>query len=78
MKVGAQGILGAGRNGIGIAVKSRAGSAQIATMGMIEAMRMLGLLSAAAHNALIDVATPPVMGGGRQQGRIRIEGTETP
>ena len=73
LKVGAQGILGAGRHGIGIAVKSRAGSAQIATMGMMEAMRVLGLLSSAATNALVDVATPPVLGGGRLQGRITIE-----
>lgn len=73
LKVGAQGILGAGRHGIGLAVKSRSGSAQIATMGMIRAMQTLGMLSTAAVDALTDVARPPVLGGGRIQGRIQIE-----
>jgi L-asparaginase II len=78
LKVGAQGILGAGRGGIGIAVKSRAGSGAIATMGMIEAMQTLGLLSATALAGLTDVARPPVLGGGRIQGRVEIEGARRP
>jgi L-asparaginase II len=78
LKVGAQGILGAGRRGIGIAVKSRAGSGAIATMGMIEAMRTLDLLSDAAIAGLADIARPPVLGGGRIQGSIEIEGNRQP
>jgi hypothetical protein len=31
------------------------------------------MLSTAAVDALIDVASPPVLGGGRIQGRIEIE-----
>ncbi len=75
LKVGAEGILGAGRHGIGLAVKSRSGSAAIAAMGMMELMRRLGLLSAAAITALDHVARPPVLGGGRSQGSIVIEST---
>ena len=75
LKVGAEGILAAGRRGIGLAVKSRSGSPVIATMGMMELMRRIGLLSTAALNALDAVARPPVLGGGRTQGVIEIEGT---
>jgi L-asparaginase II len=75
IKVGAEGILAAGRHGIGLAVKSRSGSAVIASMAMMELMRRLGMLSVAAVNALERVARPPVLGGGRIQGFIEIEGT---
>ena len=36
MKGGAQGLLGGGRNGVGIAVRSESGSGQIAVVGFIE------------------------------------------
>jgi L-asparaginase II len=70
LKVGAQGVLAAGRGGIGIAVKSRSGSGEIAAIGMMEVMRRLGMLSDAAHAALRDVAHVPVLGGGLPVGAI--------
>jgi len=70
LKGGAEGLLAAGREGIGIAVKSEAGSRSIAAMAMMEAMRRLGTLSTAALDALEDVARPPILGGGRVVGRI--------
>jgi hypothetical protein len=73
IKVGAEGILGAGRRGLGLAVKSRSGSPVIASMGMMELMRRLGLLPPAALNALTRVSQPPVLGGGLVQGTIEIE-----
>ncbi len=75
LKVGAEGILAAGRDGLGLAVKSRSGSPVIASMGMMELMRRLSLLSTAALHALESVARPPVLGGGRPQGTIEIEAT---
>ena len=70
VKGGAQGLLAASRNGIGIAVKSSAGSRTVAVMTMIAITTRLGLLSQAARTALDDVATPPVYGGGRRVGRM--------
>ncbi len=70
MKAGAEGLLAAGRNGLGIAVKSEAGSHSVAAMAMMVAMRRLGLLPAAAVDALSEVAEPPVLGGGRTVGRV--------
>ena len=76
VKGGAEGLLAAGRDGVGIAVKSEAGSRTIASMAMMEAMRRLGALSAAALEALTDIATPPVLGGGRIVGRIEPDVVE--
>lgn len=70
MKAGAQGLLGAGRHGIGLAVRSESGSGDIAVVAMVAVMRHLGLLSAAAINALADVAAPPVLGHGEPVGTI--------
>lgn len=70
MKAGAQGLLGAGRHGIGVAVRSESGSSDIAVVAMFAVLRHLGLLSAAALDALGDVARPPVLGGGRPVGTI--------
>ncbi len=70
MKRGAEGLLAAGRDGVGVAVKSESGSHSIAAVAMMEAMRRLGALSSAALDALTDVAAPPVLGGGRRVGRI--------
>jgi L-asparaginase II len=70
VKVGAQGLIAAGRNGIGIAAKSHEGSVDIATAAIAEAARQLGLLSAAAEEALTDVRRIPVLGGGRRVGSI--------
>ncbi len=70
VKAGAQGLIGAGRHGIGIAVRSEAGSGDIAVIGLIAVMRHLELLSPVAIDALAEQATPPVLGGGGPVGVI--------
>jgi L-asparaginase II len=71
LKVGAQGLIGAGRHGIGLAVKSRSGDRQASVMALIAMARELGMLSDAALDALADVAVPPVMGGRQRVGAIQ-------
>jgi L-asparaginase II len=71
VKVGAQGLIAAGRNGIGIAAKSHEGSMEIATAAIAEAARQIGLLPAVAEEALTDVRMIPVFGGERRVGSIR-------
>lgn len=68
LKVGAAGLIAAGRNGIGIAAKSWSGDKSIAVVLLVEGARRLGLLSAAALAALEDVALPVTLGGGDPQG----------
>ena len=70
VKVGAQGLVAAGRNGIGLAAKNHEGNVDIAVAGLIEAAGRLGLLSDVARDALKDVSHIPVTGGGRQVGSI--------
>jgi L-asparaginase II len=70
VKGGAQGLMAAGRNGIGLAAKSHDGNVEIALAGLLEAIRLLGLLSDVAEDALAMVAHIPVLGGGRQVGSI--------
>jgi L-asparaginase II len=70
VKVGAEGLIAAGRNGIGIAAKSHEGSMPIAVVGIMEASRQLGLLPEVAQTALQDVARIPVYGGGQRVGVI--------
>lgn len=70
VKGGAQGLIAAGRHGIGIAAKSHEGNVEIAIAAMMAAMQQLGLLSQAASEALLDVAHIPVLGGGRRVGTI--------
>ncbi|MEA2002278.1 MAG: asparaginase [Actinomycetota bacterium] len=70
VKVGAEGLIAAGRNGIGIAAKSHEGSMPIAVVGIMEASRQLGLLPKVAQTALQDVARIPVYGGGGRVGVI--------
>jgi len=72
VKGGAAGLLAAAREGVGIAVKATDGSHWVAAAAMIEAMRRLGALPAAALTALEDVAAPPVWGGGRVVGRVEV------
>ncbi len=74
-KAGAEGLMAASRNGIGIAAKSHEGNIDIAVAGLVEAIRRLGLLSTVAEQALIDVARIPVFGGGRRVGSIEPIGT---
>lgn len=70
MKGGAEGLLGGGRHGIGIAVRSEDGSSRIAVLGFIAVARKLGLLSDAAFDALRSDASPTVFGGGLPVGNI--------
>ncbi|MCP4964313.1 MAG: asparaginase [bacterium] len=70
VKGGAQGLIAAGRNGIGVAAKSHEGNVDIAIVGLLEAIRRVGLLSQAAEEALVDVARIPVLGGSKQVGTI--------
>jgi L-asparaginase II len=69
-KVGAEGLMATGRNGVGLAVKSAEGSARIAVVGLIEIARRLGLLSPAALEALATDHSPVVLGAGRPVGSI--------
>lgn len=71
MKGGAQGLLGAGRGGVGVAVRSESGSLEIAVLAMIAVCEALGLLSPAAIDALQEQAAPAVLGGGRPVGTIQ-------
>ena len=70
VKGGAQGLIAAGRHGVGIAAKSHEGNVEIAIAAMMEVIRGIGLLSEVAADDLIDVARIPVLGGGRQVGTI--------
>ena len=69
-KVGAEGLMAAGRNGIGLAVKSAEGSARIAVIGLVEVARRLGLISPGALAALAPEHTPVVLGAGRPVGSV--------
>jgi L-asparaginase II len=70
LKRGAEGIIAAGRRGIGIAVKSRSGSPAIAVIGLVAVMSHLEMLPDAALDALEDIASPAVLGGGRRVGAV--------
>jgi L-asparaginase II len=75
VKGGAQGLIAAGRHGIGVAAKSHDGNVEIAIAAMMEVTRRVGLLPQAAIDDLVDVARIPVLGGGRQVGTIEpLEG----
>ena len=70
IKAGAEGLIGAGRHGVGIAVRSESGSGQVALIGLVAAARHLGLLSEAALEAVAAIAAPPVLGHGKRVGEI--------
>jgi L-asparaginase II len=72
VKSGAEGLIACAGNGFGAAVKSHSGSYERATAALGELLRVMGVLSAAAADALADVLAPPVLGGGRPRGAIRI------
>ena len=57
VKGGAQGLIAAGRHGIGVAAKSHDGNVEIAIAAMMEVIRRVGLLSQAAIDDLVDVGT---------------------
>jgi L-asparaginase II len=69
-KGGAQGLIATARHGVGFAAKSHEGNVDIAIVGLVEAIRRLGMLSPVAEEALGDVAQIPVLGGGRRVGTI--------
>ena len=70
VKVGAEGVIAAGRHGLGLAVKSRSGNRVTAVVGLVEAMRLLAVLSPAQEAALAHVARPAVLGHGEPQGIV--------
>jgi L-asparaginase II len=70
VKGGAQGLIAAGRNGLGFAAKSQEGDVDKAIAGLMEGIRQLGMLSVVAQEALVDVAHVPVLGGGQRVGTI--------
>ncbi len=75
-KVGAEGLMALGRDGMGLAVKSWEGSIQIAVVGVIEALRSSGMLQPHQIEALAEVARPAVYGGGRRVGCIAPDITQ--
>jgi L-asparaginase II len=70
VKVGAQGQIGIGRHGIGIAAKARAGAGEVAVAAVIAVADDLGLLPDAMRSGLADEAEPPVLGGGFAVGEL--------
>ena len=70
VKVGAQGQIGIGRHGIGIAVKAEAGESAVAVAAVIAAADDLGLLPDAMGSGLAGEAAPPVLGGGVPVGEL--------
>jgi L-asparaginase II len=73
VKVGAEGVIAAGRHGIGIGVKSHEGSYSVAVTALMETIRRLELLPRAAWDSLRDVALPSVLGGGLSVGSLEPE-----
>ena len=68
--MGAQGQIGIGRHGIGIAAKAKAGESDVAVAAIIAAADDLGLLPDAMRSGLADEAAPPVLGGGVPVGEL--------
>jgi L-asparaginase II len=70
-KHGAEACLGvAVRNRLGIAIKVWDGSPRAVGVGMIAALDQLGLVAQPARDGLREFSHPPVLGGGRPQGKI--------
>ena len=70
VKGGAEGLIAAGRHGIGVAAKSHEGNVDVAIAAMVELIDRVGLLAQVAKDALVDIAKIPVFGGGRRVGTI--------
>lgn len=70
VKVGAEGQIGIGRHGIGIAAKAEAGRSDVAVAAIIAAVSDLGLLPDAMRSGLASQAAPPVLGGGVPVGEL--------
>lgn len=73
VKVGAEGQIGIGRHGIGIASKATAGGSETAVAAVIAAADQLGLVSDVMRRALEAEAAPPVLGGGVAVGALTRE-----
>ena len=69
-KGGAEGLMAAGRHGIGIATKSHGGSSDVAVQAMIEVVDRLELLPVPARMALEPLHRRPVLGGDVRVGEI--------
>ncbi len=70
VKVGAEGQVGVGRHGIGIAAKATAGGSEVAVAAVIAVARELGLVSDAMFAGLALQSAPPVLGGGIPVGAL--------
>lgn len=70
LKVGAEGQIGIGRHGIGIAAKADAGRSDVAVAAVIAAADELGLISDVMREALVAEREPPLLGGGLPVGAI--------
>lgn len=70
VKGGAAGCIGMGRHGVGIAAKSWSGRSDVAVAAVIAGADRLGLLSPAMQEAIDEVATPVLLGGGRPVGTL--------
>jgi len=70
VKVGAEGQIGIGRHGIGIAAKAAAGKSEAAVAGVIAAADELGMISDVMRDALEVEAAPPLLGGGKPVGAL--------
>ena len=70
VKVGAEGQIGIGRHGIGIAAKAKAGGRDVAVAAIIAVANDLGLLPDAMRSGLANQAAPPVLGGGVPVGEL--------
>ena len=73
VKVGAEGQIGIGRHGVGIATKARAGGSDVAVAAVIAAAHDLGLLPEAMRVGLASEVAPPVLGGGIPVGALTGE-----
>ncbi|HZJ47885.1 MAG TPA: asparaginase [Acidimicrobiia bacterium] len=73
VKVGAEGQIGIGRHGIGIAAKADAGRSDVAVAAVIAVAGELGLVSDVMREALASEAKLPLLGGGKPVGAIVLE-----
>jgi L-asparaginase II len=73
VKVGAEGQIGIGRHGIGIAAKADAGKSEVAVAAVIAAADELGLISDVMRDALGAESAPPLLGGGEPVGALILE-----
>jgi L-asparaginase II len=70
IKVGAEGQIGIGRHGVGIAAKATDGRPDVAVAAVIAAADELGLVSDVMRDALEAEIAPPVFGGGMPVGAL--------